>query len=75
MLLKFNDDACWLVDGLRDDRDEENGNGAADRSGNCLDPLCEARGLIVRDPLEAMATHSNIRMPSVILALNAESRF
>ena len=75
MLLKFNKDACWFVDGLRDYRDEENGNGAADRSGNCLDSLCVARGLIARDPLEAMATHSNIRVPSVLLALNAESRF
>ena len=75
MLLKFNDDACWFVAGLQDDRDEKNGCGATDRSGNCLDSLCVARGLIVRDPLEAMATHSNIRMPSVILALNAESRF
>ena len=75
MLLKFNDDACWFVVGLRDYRDEKNGCGATDRSGNCLDSLCVARGLIVRDPLEAMATHSNIRMPSVLLALNAESRF
>ena len=75
MLLKFNDDACWFVAGLQDDRDEKNGCGATERSGNCLDSFCVARGLIVRDPLEAMATHSNIRMPSVILALNAESRF
>ena len=75
MLLKFNDDACWFVEVLRDDRDEKNGYGATDRSGDCLDTLCVARGLIVRDPLDAMATHSNIRMPSVLVALNAETRF
>ena len=74
MLLKFNDDACWFVEGLRDDRDEENGCGATDGLGNCLDTLCVARGLIVRDPMEAMATHSNIRMPSVLVALNAGTR-
>ena len=74
MLLKFNDDACWFVAGLRDDRDEKNGCGATDGLGNCLDTLCVARGLIVRDPIEAMATHSNIRMPSVLVALNAGTR-
>ena len=75
MLLKFNDDKCWFVSGLRDDRDEKNGCGATDSSGNYLDTLCVARGLIVRDPMEAIATHSNIRMPSVLVALNAETRF
>ena len=71
MLLKFNDDACWFVAGLRDDRDEKNGCGATYRPENWLDTLCTARGLIIRDPMEAMATHANIRMPSVLIALNA----
>ena len=71
MLLKFNDDACWFVAGLRDDRDEKNGCAATDRSGSCLDTLCLARGLIVRAPMKAIATHSNIRIPVVLMALNA----
>ena len=74
MLLKFNDDACWFVDGLRNDRDEKNGCAATDRSGSCLDTLCLSRGLIIRDPMEAIATHSNIRIPVALMALNAGIR-
>ena len=74
MLLKLNDDECWFVSGLRDDRDKKRFCSTSERSRNYLDTLWATRGLFLKDPLEAVATHSNIRIPAVLMALNAEIR-
>ena len=71
MLNKLSDAGCWFVSDLHDYNGGQNTFGATDWSGEYADAVYEARGLIVKDPLEATMAHSKIRMPLVLVALNA----
>jgi len=71
MLNKLSDAGCWFVTDLHECSGGQNTSGATDWSGEYADAVYEARGLIVKDPLEAVVTHSKIMMPSVLVALNA----
>ena len=71
MLNKLSGAGCWFVSDLHDGSGEQHACGSTDWSGGYADAVYEARGLIVKDPLEAMVTHTKIMMPSVLVALNA----
>tara|TARA_B100000780_G_C20838001_1_gene333023 strand:+ start:125 stop:340 length:216 start_codon:yes stop_codon:yes gene_type:complete len=71
MLNKLSDVGCWFVSGLHECSGGQNARGVAALAGDYADAVYEARGLIVKDPLEAAVTHSKIMMPSALDALNA----
>ena len=71
MLNKLSDEGCWFVSDLHDGSAEKHACGDKDWPGGYADAVHEARGLIVKDPLEAMITHTKIMVPSVLVALHA----
>ena len=71
MLNKLKDQGCWFVSDLHKSSGGQLAHGGKDLLGDCADAVYEARGLIVKAPLEAVVAHSKIRMPLVLVALHA----